>query len=212
VTRLKHKAMKGIAGVVLVVLILGGGVWFFTSKEKAPVVGLQSETVQREEAGQPSVVGSITDAMGLGEKMRCTYATGEDKDAVVSSVYVDGKKFKTTTEVGGMKTEALFDGETQYVWSSNSTQGMKMSQDCLASFRESFGESEDAAGNGGVAPQDYQETFGMAKNVPCEQIGGVDFSVPVGITFTDQCAMMEQSKKMMEQMKGLAPAGTYPGQ
>lgn len=197
--------MKGIVGVVLVVLILGGGAWFFASKEKAPLVVSESGTVEQENAEQPSVIGSIKDAMGLGEKMRCTYATGEGKDAVVSSVYVDGKKFKTTTEVGGMKTEALFDGETQYVWSGNSMQGMKMSQACLASFKESFGESEDAAGNGGVAPQDYQETFGMAKNVQCEQVGSVDFSVPASITFTDQCVMMEQ-------VKGLVPAGTYPGQ
>ena len=106
----------------------------------------------------------------------------------------------------------LSDGETQYMWNSGSQQGFKMDKACLENLKSSVPES--AQGTGDRAPQagDYQATLDMATNVSCEPTASVDFSLPMEVSFVDQCAMMEQGKKMMEQFKGQLPPGTYPGQ
>ena len=207
--------MKVLLGVVIAVA-LGGVVWFFSmrntsdSEEAVRDEDPQNESVSaKNEANnmmpKSSVVGSIKDAMGLGESMRCAYTFPGGDTGIASSMYVDGKKWKMSTEMAGAKTEVLFDGETQYVWTNGSTQGMKMSMTCL----ENLGAS--AKENGSTAPQtgaeNYQDDFDTLQNVSCEKAGDVDFSLPVGVTFTDQCAMMEQSKKMMEQYKDQLPAG-----
>lgn len=197
--------MKALFIVIVLLLVLGGGAWFFVSdkQEGGVTPGEQAIKTGEKQAGT-ALVSSIKDAMGLGQTMRCTYAiTGAD--AATSTVYVSGQKFKATTKAGSMTSEALFDGETQYVWTSTSPQGMKMSKTCMEDLKKSFPQSGDTSTSVGVSPQDYQETFGMAQNVNCEKVDGVDLSVPTTITFVDQCAMMDQ-------LKGLIPSGTYPGQ
>lgn len=183
--------------VVLLVLILGGGVWFFTSDKQAEVSVVEKQGGRGEEkqAGS-SVVSSIKDAMGLGETMRCTYA---GTDAATSTVLVSGQKFRATTMVSGMTSEVLFDGETQYMWSSQSPQGVKMSKTCLESLKQSFPQENAATDQ----KYDYEKDFNTASGVSCEKVSGVEFAAPTAVTFVDQCAMMEQ-------LKGLMPAGTYP--
>lgn len=185
--------------VVLLVLVLGGGVWFFTSDKNEAVSTLGQGAVKTEEKQTgSSVVSSIKDAMGLGETMRCTYA---GTDAATSAVLVSGKKFRATTTVSGMTSEVLFDGETQYMWSSQSPQGIKMSQACLESLKQSVPQGAAAQSQ----EYDYEKDFNTASGVKCEKASGVDFAAPTTVTFVDQCAMMEQLKNMM-------PAGTYPPQ
>lgn len=213
---MRFHPMKAILVVVGILLLLGGGVWFWQERQAADVsmTPQGSEEAPNTEAPKetaPSVISSIKDAMGLGQQMRCTYAAEVGGKTITSTVYVKGQKFKSESEVGGMKVQALFDGETQYVWNSGSKQGFQFTKACMENLKASVPETVPEAPTA-VKPENYDEVFEAAKNVRCEATGDGDFAVPEDITFTDQCAMMEQSQKMMEQAKKMMPQGSYPGQ
>ncbi len=203
--------MKGILGAVILVLVLGGGGWFFLS-QKTDVSRSENagQGVKTAEEQSPSVIGSIKDAMGLGQAMRCTYVAGEAGESVTSSVFVSGQKFKSESEVNGTKVHALFDGDMQYTWMGDTKQGTKMSKVCLDELKGSL---PDVQGGTGGTPkiEDYSQTFDAANNVSCVAAAGADFSVPTDVVFIDQCAMMKESLKMMEQYKDKLPAGMPSG-
>lgn len=204
-------SMIKIIGGVLAVLLVGVALWAWQGKqadtplissgENKQAAGTPSTTTDLMEQGKQAI-SSIRDAMQLGTKMECRFSSGEGEAAVTSTVYVDGQRFFTTATVGNVKTNALFDGETQYVWTEGSAQGMKLTKACLESMKTQ-------ATNSNTNTRDYQKEFDMAKNVQCEPMSSdsVSFALPETVTFTDQCAMMQESLKMMEQMKDKLPAG-----
>jgi hypothetical protein len=198
--------MKQALIVGVVIIVLAGG-WFFlrgnqasTPADESSPTGsnaLPNPAMQPKESG---VISSIKDAMGLGKTMQCTYASSTGKDAVTSTVLVDGKKFLAETSVNGKKSHVLSDGDVQYIWSDDSKQGMKMSMTCLADLQKSLPAAAQSA------PEDYAKTFDTANNVNCTAVsGGVSLSVPSDVTFTDQCAMLKESMKALEGMKGKIP-------
>lgn len=208
--------MKGLLAVVGVVLVLGLGAFFFSQKGSTPASqseivgagGSETVVVPESKGPAPTLVNSLKDAMGLGRNMRCTYTGGTGDAAYTSTAYVDGQKFRSETEVSGAKMTVLSDGETQYVWGSGDKQGFKMSKACLASLAGANTPTDSQA----ARPKNYEAALDTAQDVRCEAAGTTDFSVPTDVTFTDQCAMLEQSRKMMEQYQGKLPVGTYPGQ
>lgn len=199
---------KIIGAVVAVVVVLGAFFVWQGQRAGAPAA-------PAEESGAPSAaeslvekgmgaVASIKDAMGLGQAMQCSYAVSAD-ESVQSSVVVEGQKFKSTTAMKDMTVYGLFDGETQYTWMSNSKQGMKMSKACLEQMTATV--NNMAKPETGAAPKDLREEFDMAQNVSCQPAPAVDWTLPTDVTFVDQCAMMQDAMKMMEQMKDKMPAG-----
>ncbi len=209
--------MGKIIGLVIAAVFLIGGFLYWNSRDKVSmeVIPDASTTTKgmvptpaMEEKG---VVSSIKDAMGLGQKMQCTYVMNDGDKSIESKVVVDGKKFFSTTATGEMIVYALFDGENQYSWTSASKTGMQMSKACLEKMKESVKDMPTAPETP-MTPKDMQSAFDVAKNVKCEPAGSVDFALPKDVTFTDQCAMMEQSMQMMKDMKDKLPAGmTVPG-
>ena len=192
------------AGVVIVVIV--GLLFFFQQKAKAPGV---AETASPQTMTPPSTetlptaIDSIKDAMGLNKKMLCTYTSESGETDFTSTVAVDGTKFKTESTVGALKTHALFDGETQYMWTEGQSQGFKMSKSCLDELKESIKDLP----TGTPGPKDYETSFDAAQNVKCEESGAIDFSLPTNVTFTDQCEMMNKNLEMMNQIKDKMPAG-----
>lgn len=195
---------KIIGGIIVAVLLVGGIFVWQGEKAAAPTPPESQPMTETEEKG--GVIASIKDAMGLGQAMQCTYALNEGDMApdATSTVLVEGEKFKSTTVMKDMTVYALFDGENQYTWSSKDKQGMKMSKACLEKMTDTVKDMVPSTPSSAQA-QDIREGFEMAKNVRCEAASNVDLSVPADITFTDQCAMMEQSLKMMEQLKQQMP-------
>jgi hypothetical protein len=212
--------MGKIIGVVVLVLVIVLALFLWMKRggnEGMAETGgenmKEAVSEMKEAVGEKSMVASIKDAMGLGQKMQCTYAMSEGESAVESTVFVDGDKFKSTTVVGGMTIHALFDGENQYSWTSATKTGMQMSKACLEKMQDSVKDmTKPSTTPAPTEPQDMEKAFDMAKNVKCQPATGADFTVPKDITFTDQCAMIEQSLKMMEGIKDQLPAGvTIPG-
>ena len=191
--------MKGLGiGVLVVVLLLGAYLFWSkddTAKEPSVMKTVNEEGVPATGSSEDqTIIGSIKEAMGKGVALRCTYAVGEGEQAVQADVYVNGQSFKTTSSVNGVEMQTLSDGKTQYMWMSDNKQGMKFDMACLEKLK---GMMPSGSAPQGMNPEDYQKAFDMAKNVSCEPAVAVDFSVPTTVTFTDQCALMEQMTQMM---------------
>lgn len=195
--------------MVVGALIVGVFVWQ-GQRAAAPVVS-QEAALPSSQAPESMLekgvgaVASIKDAMGLGKSMECTYTMSADQ-SMETSVVVDGQKFKSTTVMKDMTVYGLFDGETQYTWMSNSKQGMKMSKSCMEQMTATVKDMAKPETNT-TTPKDMRDEFDMAKNVSCQPAKSVDWSLPQDVVFTDQCAMMQDSMKMMQEMKDKLPAG-----
>lgn len=207
--------MGKIIGLVAVAVLLIGGFLYWNSRQSSPT-GMENTNVEMtagsgEMPGMPKeekgMVSSIKDAMGLGQKMQCTYTMNEGGKTFESKVMVDGEKYASTTMIDNMTVYGVFDGENQYSWTSAAKTGMKMSKACLEKMQATAQNMAKPTETPAAAPQDMEKAFEMAKNVKCEPASGADFTIPKDVTFTDQCAMMEQSMKMMEEMKDKMPAG-----
>lgn len=206
--------MLKILGGILIIGAIGVGAFLWQGKQaEAPtpeaagsaMMGSENETRDR------GIVGSIREAMGMGKTMQCTYVVdgGKPNQMITSTVVVEGTKFQSTTTTPEATVFALFDGENQYSWMSNTKQGMKLSKACLEKMKTAVQDLPNAAVTT-PQPQDMQTEFDKAKNVQCETGGALNLTLPTDITFTDQCALMEQSLKMMEQFKNKLPADSMP--
>jgi hypothetical protein len=211
--------MGKIIGLVVVAVLLVGGYLYWSGQRDQPAMesvpaGMMAtgDMVPGMAMEEKGMVSSIKEAMGLGQKMQCSYVMNQGDQSVQSTVAIDGGKYKSTTVMGEMTVYALFDGENQYTWTSGNETGMQMSKACLEKMGESMKDMTKPAETPLAAPQDMQQAFEMAKNVKCEAASAVDFALPKDITFTDQCRVMEQSMKMMQEMKDKMPANmTMPG-
>jgi hypothetical protein len=200
--------------IAIAVIVLLVAAWYFVDyRGDAPMPSSQNAAPISETApnrattppteADPSVFESLKNAMGLGKKLACTYTDTADT-GISSTVFVDGKKMKFTSTINGTVMYGLFDGETQYTWSNDSNkQGFTMSAACLDEIK-TF--SQGIPPNNAPAPQDYASMEAL-QNVRCVPAESEDFSLPTDITFVDQCAMLRDSMKALDQMKQQLPEG-----
>jgi len=155
-----------------------------------------------EEKGMLSeAITSIKDAMASGKAMKCSY-TIKNKEGgdIVSTMYVDGKKYAGTTNVAGIVQHMIFDETAMYSWSEGQKTGMKMTTACSEELAAKAPKSQND--NAPTPPTtDPEKTFDNALDVKCEPNSGGDFTIPSDITFTDQCEMMKNLQKNL-------PSGT----
>ncbi len=208
--------MGKLVGLIGIVIVIAIGLYWYTSQGPANKNALESGEMAIEKAKDAKdmmenkgMASSIKDAMGLGTAMSCTYTMEQDGKTFESTVNVEGEKFQSVTTIGDITTYALSDGNDQYMWTSGSKQGFKMSKACLEDMKKmtppSTGDKKTPS------MDDAKAALDAAKNVKCSPASDISLTVPTDITFTDQCAMMKDSMKMMEQYKDKMPAGmTYP--
>lgn len=192
--------MKKFFSIVLVLIILIGVGFFIRGKRTVQTLEKQENSVVLPQV-TPSTgekvgtVSSIKDAIALGRKMKCTYATPDGGgNQGFSMIVVYGQKYKFTTEVNGEKTYGSFDGNTQYTWSDKTKQGLMMTKSCI----EELSKSVSSDGNSGSftmpgTVQDFGKSFGDMQGVKCEPTDE-DFSIPTDVRFIDQCKMMKATK------------------
>lgn len=200
-------------GVVVLVAVVGLFLWQQNKGSETSTGDTLTQMTEAVEEKSEGVVASIKDAMSLGKKMQCTYAMGMGDQSVQSTVIVDGERYQSTTVMANMTTYALFDGETQYTWTSGSKTGTKMTKACMEEMTAAV--KDMPASNQEVSlpkPDDMKAAFDMAKNVSCTPASGEPLVLPADVTFTDQCEMMKQSMDMMKKMQDKMPQGmTVPG-
>lgn len=207
--------MKKIPLVIAASLLLIGIGWYLWSKQHTAQPTPQTASINNttpDVIPAPStettngVISSIKDAMGLGKKMACTYTNPADPSAS-STVFIDGQKVKTATIIKGETMYGIFDGDTQYTWSSGKEkQGFRMTKSCMDEIKNSIPQTPVKNTPPNAPVQDYA-SFDTAQNVSCKAADAEDFSIPADITFVDQCEMFRNSLKGLNQMQQNLPAG-----
>ncbi|PIP26529.1 MAG: hypothetical protein CO140_04420 [Candidatus Moranbacteria bacterium CG_4_9_14_3_um_filter_40_7] len=184
--------------------------------------GKKSETGQdgganrlnKEESAGSKVVNSIKDAMGLSQKMECTYEMEIGKEKFISKVWTEGKKYRGETIVDGKKSYSLFDGEDlMYNWSEENQTGTKISIKCMEGLKDIFPEKEAKREERDLpSVEDLgEDAFDDAPEANCQPVASIDFSLPSGVVFADQCeqmkVQMENIKKMQDNFKDIKIPG-----
>lgn len=196
---------KFLFGAIALVVIAAGAMAFFGSIGKSGVPVAKKDVVApKQEAATENgddtgageaVDGPIKDVLGLGRKARCTYtAESGDKTDQSAAVAIDGKRFKSVVSVPGGKMYMVFDGDTQYVWTDADKNGFRIDRTCFEDVQKGLPEnlrSGDFAESAG-------EGFNTAKDANCQLAASVDISVPTDIVFADQCALLRDSVKTLQ--------------
>ncbi len=209
------KKIAPIAIIVALIIIVGG---FFVFKKvsddkkneaKNSVVQEKIETEGDKEEGENS--SGIIDELAKikdGKKMKCVYTIKMGEDEFQSESYVQGEKYKSISVMDALeekKTYAIFDGENQYSWTDGATEGFKMSVDCMKDATKKMEGTIDMPEAGETA--ELGDLFENAVDVKCNPVEEIDFTVPSNITFVDQCEMLKNQMKQIEELKGTMPAG-----
>ncbi len=157
----------------------------------------QSTVQNQEQEKEGGVISSIKDAMGLGEKMKCTYRYTIANQTDESVVYIEGKKYKSSYDMGGQKSNNFFDGETSYTWNEGAKTGTKISMGCLKEIGDKYKNEEQNQNQNQL--KSGEEAFKNAVDTKCEPTNE-DISLPGGITFTDQCEQMKTQMQALDEM------------
>lgn len=181
--------IAAVAAGMLVLAGCGGQ----SNQQQAPSSQAPTAQAPAESTNQPAtnngIISSIKDAMGLGKVMKCTYQMANNNEQTEVATYVNGKQFLTTQTVAGKTNHALSDGTTMYTWTEGQNQGMKIDLTCAQDLAKSVPQGQAAPDPTG------EKSFDQAANVSCEPASDVDFSVPQGVNFADQCAMLKNVMK-----------------
>jgi len=177
-----------IVGVI--VILLGGGAWYF----------MQSETdetnTNSETTAQNTDVRSIAQIMEGGDSMKCTFSQNDQYAVQSWTMYVDGQKVRGDYTATGTDVNAtpwnghiLSDGEWHYNW------GTYQGQNVATKVKLSSIETDvNVNSNTNVQTYDYDQST----NMDCDdwRVDNSLFVPPSDVSFTDLSAQMEQIEAM----------------
>lgn len=200
-------------------LIIFSAVFFSACQKKTVTTGQEANTVTSEKKVEPVVstpetngkmTTSIKDLLGKGKDLECTWSLTEDGSTNSGQVYISGSKFMTESKIEDPANNlsqvaySMTDGEWMYIWSNESTEGMKMNMKEMEKMGQEASE--------GVTPvQENQQTKEaefyndrMDYNCKAWQVDNSKFVLPTNINFVDFGAamegLMESAKDMQTSM------------
>ena len=189
-----NKKVLIIAGVVLV---LAFGAYFFMSSNKSKgSVGLgDKNATENTTTGNQDEKKSLQDLLSLNVSQQCTFSDPDSKSS--GRIYISNKKMRSdysvTTDNGAINSHSLLEGDTVYLWMDGQTQGYKMA----ISKEDQQNTTNDTNGPQGSMDVnrklDYKCSVWVADSLL--------FTKPDGITFQDLNAVLDQSKKTLEETK-----------
>jgi len=177
----KNKTLV-IVAVVVILALLGGVAYLSLSKSSTTP---QQTTVQEQVKASPSgVTGTLKSLFGKNQNCTITYPDNGGS----GTIYVSGNKFRGdfTTNITGekeVKSQVVSDGVYTYIWSSDSTTGIKMKIDIT---------SPAASAQTGNFDLDQEV------NLKCSP-WGVDaskFAIPTNIQFTDMSNLIPKTSAL----------------
>ena len=129
--------LQSIVVLCLAVVVLGGGVWYFTqntsTEDDKSTPAMQesgaADEIEMKEA-EFTGVGSFGSLLGLGQSITCTYSyEDESGSGSGTSYFADGKMrvdATMSTDGGTMNTHMINDGSYVYTWSIDTTERFAM--------------------------------------------------------------------------------------
>lgn len=183
---------KIIIGLAILITLLGGGYYFLNLRGKSPQTSTENKAITLGEStpsGQ-SFTGSFTDLIKLGQNYTCTFDTADDsgsKTAGLVFVSSGGDKLSGEFEFSQVDgttqtTNVIRDGQYNYLWSEDATQGMKTKiepGDPL--LGDAFEDSKKTAGIDETDPVDFNcqpWVVDNSKFVPPTTVEFVEFTPP----------------------------------
>ena len=190
-----------IALVAAGTLILAGcGNQVATNNNQPGVQTQNTPTADVEKGADNSgggIISSIKDAIASGKAMKCTYTIKTGTTDFTTTVYINGKNYRTQTQVAGKTENMLFSEDAMYLWAQDQKQGTKITTSCSEELAKNAPKTDNA--NVPAPDSSGQKTFDSATNVSCVPDNGGDFTVPADVTFADQC---ESLKNVMKNIPG----------
>jgi hypothetical protein len=164
----------------------------------------ESNKVNEEASTGSKVISSIKEAMGLGQKMECIYTTNINGEIIQAITQVDGKNFKSSSEIDGRKMYSLMKDEVMYTWGEGIPTPSKLALSCMQELEKDIPKTEGAEPSTDNF-KNPEESFDDATNVVCKPIASLDLSIPSDVQFQDMCEMMKGMMQGLKDMK--VPSG-----
>lgn len=167
--------MKKILPIVIVVLVvLGIGGWWFLGRKDAGVTSIPGGI--KKEAGEESkaFTGKLKQAIALGVPMKCTYTQGD----FTGTGFVKGRKYYGEVSSQGRKGYVIMKDNCMWSWTEEQNQGVKM---C---FEDDIFEEFEQEGQGQVP---IEAEYRCLPSVFSES----KFNPPANINFMDMKQQME---------------------
>lgn len=123
--------MNKTIGIILAIIIIAGGVYFFTKSGAKDDSSIKNEATTQGEVKSDNT--SLKKLLALGQSQKCTFSSEEAGTSSKGTFYVsDGKSrgdFDVTTEGQTIASHMIYDGSTSWMWMDGQTTGFKMKVD-----------------------------------------------------------------------------------
>lgn len=161
-------------GIVIAIIVLGVGAYFFFGHSSAPSESALSS------ANQSATPSSLKALIAAGTSQTCTFS--DDQSATSGTVHIASGKVRGdfTSTANGQTTQMhmISDGTTAYTWIDGMSSGFKSSMTAATSSRSSQTFDSDKQMNYTCSPSGADASL---------------FILPAGVTFKDVSAMMPSS-------------------
>lgn len=145
--------------------------------------------------------------IAAGKTLECEYrmADGDGEYGTVRMI-MDRDRYRTETRTENGEFISVFDGETSYSWTAGEGRGMKMRMDCVEGMDDADMEADmDEEMSDEESFRSSEEALNLIPDISCREIDSANFSVPEDVEFVDQCEMLREQTRMMEQYQDMMP-------
>jgi hypothetical protein len=185
----------GIKTIIITVVILlgvGGGVYYFIGKDSGDLEN-QNQTSQSLGGSK-----SISDLLGSGQNVRCTYSyTDEQGYTSTGNAFIAGDKLRGSFSVqnakGTQNSNVLRDDNYQYVWQDGSNSGFKTKISALQSDDTEKSTDKQQL----PVDQDTKYDFDCSKWNVDQSV----FKAPGNVNFSDYSKQLEQSQQLQDSVR-----------
>lgn len=182
-----------IAGVVGVVLAVGGGLWYVNSRSEDSQNTNQaaSSITPQTTTGDANKPKTIADFLAASQTQKCTFSYKEGtSDASGTMYFASGRKmsgdFKTVTDGKPTDGNMIIANNTQYFWTPNTNKGVKIELTTVGS------NSDDQASGAESASQGLDLDKNYDFNCSSWTLDESKFTVPTNVDFIDLSNIQSQ--------------------
>lgn len=189
---------------IAVLIILGGGYFYFSKSQVIPI----------KKAASGLIKGNIQDLFARGANLQCTFKYEEGEGTSEGTTYVSGKKMRgsfllTQSDGTKMQSNVIQDGSYGYTWIEGQEQGTKIK---IETSEKIVDEMKDDSKKADLFALDNKNI-----NYDCKSwnVDSSMFAPPANVKFQDLSAQVEQIKKTTEEFNeskcdtcNQIPAGT----
>lgn len=185
--------MKKVLLILIPLLVLGGGGYWYFTKDKAPMK--PKNIIERsKQKSDESYSGSLSDILSLGKSLKCTWSVeGEGMEA---ASWIKGEKVYTEVATPEGKMNTIFKDNCVWSWSDGANSGMKM---CYEIDDEGMADETDAYADVLEKQEIVDSATGIDYKCKASVISDSKFNVPSKVNFMTWEDMMQGNLENLEE-------------